>query len=91
MQKYFLADLWGSSYLSEIYKPQSLLKTVKIWESGCFEKQLRLFFDIKGGYKVYCVKILIFVKLIGGWYLFEILHTSSTVKTSKNDVKSELF
>ena len=29
-----------------------------------------------------------FAKLLGGWYLFEIYHTLSTLKTNKNVVKS---
>ena len=45
---------------------------------------------IKDVYKVPCAKILILGKLLGGWYLFEILHSLFTVKISKN-VKSECF
>ena len=41
-------------------------------------------------YKVPCVKMLILGKLLGGRYLFEILHSSFTVKISKN-AKSEFF
>ena len=32
-----------------------------------------------------------FAKLLGSWILFEILHASFTVKTSKNVVKSGCF
>ena len=35
-------------------------------------------------YKVPCVKMLILGKLLGDRYLFEILHSSFTVKISKN-------
>ena len=32
-----------------------------------------IFFEMKEGYKAFCVKILIFWrKLLGGWYFFEI-------------------
>ena len=50
------------------------------------ERQFPL--EMKEGYKVSCVKILMFAELLGGWYLYEIKHTSSTVKTIKNEVKS---
>ena len=45
---------------------------------------------IKDIYIVSCVELVILGKLLGGWYLFEILHTSPTVKISKN-VKSGCF
>ena len=35
-------------------------------------------------YKVSCVKMLLLAKLLGGRYLFEILHSSFAVKISKN-------
>ena len=41
-------------------------------------------------YKVPLVKMLILGKLQGGWYLFEILHSSFTVRISKN-AKSAFF
>ena len=41
-------------------------------------------------YKVPWVKMLILVKLQGGWYLFEILHCLFTVRISKN-AKSGFF
>ena len=41
-------------------------------------------------YKVPWVKMLILGKLQGGWYLFEILHSSFTVRMSKN-AKSGFF
>ena len=41
-------------------------------------------------YKVPCVKMSILGKLLGGRYLFEILHSSFTVKISKN-AKSGFF
>ena len=49
---------------------------------------------MKGGYKASCAKILIFYYLLRGQYLFEILHTSPIVKTSKTGktvVKSVCF
>ena len=50
----------------------------------------QLYFEMKEGYKVSCVKWY-FAELLGVWFLFEILHTSSTVETSENVVKSGCF
>ena len=58
----------------------------KVWDGDC-----QLYFEMKEGYKVSCVKNWCLTKLLKGWFLFEILHTSSYVKTSKNVVKSALF
>ena len=49
------------------------------------------FFEVKGRYKDSFVKLLLFADLLGGCYLFEILHTSSAMKISKNVVKTECF
>ena len=61
-------------------------------KSGCFGKDLQCraatFFQVKEGYKFSCVKIIMCVELLGDCYLFEILHTSSTVKTRWDVVKS---
>ena len=46
-----------------------------------------IFFERKEVYKISYVKYKYFVILLGGQYLFEILNTSSTVKTSENVVK----
>ena len=51
----------------------------------------QLYFEMKEGYKASCVKYWYFAELLGGWFLFEILHTSSTVKTSENVVKRWCF
>ena len=53
-----------------------------------YDEERQFFFEMKEGYELSCVIILIFAKLLG---LFEILYTSSTVKTSKNVVKSGCF
>ena len=50
-----------------------------------------IFFEVKGRYKDSFVKLLLFADLLGGCYLFEILHTSSAMKISKNVVKTECF
>ena len=50
-----------------------------------------IFLEMKEGHKVSCVNKLIFAKLLGGWYLYEILKTSSTVKAAKSMVKSWYF
>ena len=47
------------------------------------EEEDQYFFNIYI-YKVPCVQMLIIGKLLGGRYLFEILHSSFTVKISKN-------
>ena len=49
-----------------------------------------IFFELKWKHNVSSVKI-IFTNLMGGQYLFEILHTSTTMRTSKNAVKSGYF
>ena len=36
----------------------------------------QIFFEMKEGYKASCVKILSFGILLGGWYLFEMYHSS---------------
>ena len=48
-------------------------------------------FEMEERYNILCLKVLIFAKLFGGWYLIEVLYTSFTVKTSKNVVKSGCF
>ena len=53
--------------------------------------QRKYFFEMKEGHILSYVKMLIFGKLLGVRYFLEILHTWSTVKTSKNVVKSECF
>ena len=54
-----------------------------------YDGERQLFIEVQEGYKVFCVKRYEhFVHLLGGQYLFEILHTSPTVKSSKNVVKS---
>ena len=53
------------------------------------------YFEMKQTYKVSLLKLsikyLYFAKLPGVWFLFEKLHTLSTMKTSKNVVKSGCF
>ena len=61
----FVADLLGSQYLFEILQTSLAVKNSEnVIKSGCFEKCLQcrapFFFEIKEGYKVSCVKILIF-------------------------------
>ena len=46
-----------------------------------------LVFEMRGKYKVFCVKILINFLLRESRCLFEIFCTSTTVKTTKNTVK----
>ena len=59
------------------------------WKKG--EMYLERIFQMKEGYKVSCVKICRCSYILRDWYLFEILHTWSTVKTGKNLVKSQSF
>ena len=47
--------------------------------------ELQLFFEMNEEYKVSCIKIL-----LEGRYLFEILHTSPTVKSRRNVVKLDV-
>ena len=48
--------------------------------------------QMKKDCKVFCVKILICIrKLLRDRYLFEILHTSSSLRLGKNVVKSRSF
>ena len=54
------------------------------------DEEGQYFFKIKEIYKVSCLELVILGKLLGGRYLFEILHTSPAVKISKN-VKSGCF
>ena len=64
-----LADLLGSQHLLEILQTSLTFKnTEKVVKTGCFEKLLRwrasIFFEMKEGYKVSCVKILMFGLII---------------------------
>ena len=49
--------------------------------------RVQLVFEMRGKYKVFCAKILINFLLRESRCLFEIFHTSTTVKTTKNIVK----
>ena len=66
----FLADLLGSQHLLEILQTSLIFKnSEKVVKSGCFEKLLRwrapiFFFEMTERYKVSCVKILIYRKII---------------------------
>ena len=53
-------------------------------------ESLVIFFEIKEGCKVSCVKIFL-ADLFGSQYVFEILHTSLTVTNSENVVKFGSF
>ena len=35
----------------------------------------QFFFEMKEKYKVSCAELLYFAKLLGSWFLFEMLHT----------------
>ena len=64
----FLDYLLGSQYLFEILQTSLFVKNSEsVVKSRCFEKSLRWraqnFLDMKEGYKVSCVKILMF------WYI----------------------
>ena len=63
--KFLISDLLGSQYLFEILQTSLTVKNNENGvKSGCFEKLLRwrapIFSEMKEGYKVSCVKILIF-------------------------------
>ena len=65
----FVADLLGSQYLFEILQTSLTVKNSENGvKYGCFEKCSRwrapVFFEMKDGYKVSCVKILIFRSVI---------------------------
>ena len=65
----FVADLLRSQYLFKILQTSLTVKNSENGvKSGCFEKYSRwrapIFFEIKEGYKVSCVKILIFRPVI---------------------------
>ena len=71
-----LTDWLGSQHLIEIVQTSFTFKNrEKVVKSGCFEKPLRwvdqFSFEMKEGYKVYCVKYWCFAKLLRGWYLFK--------------------
>ena len=64
-----LADLLGSQYLIEILQTSLTFKnTEKVVIIGCFEKLLRwrpsTFFEMKEGYKISCIKALMFDQII---------------------------
>ena len=84
------ADLLRSQHLSEILQTSLIFKTSeKVVKSGCLGKCLRwrapTFVRNERGLSSILLKIIDVAKLLGGWY------TSSTVKTSKNVVKSGCF
>ena len=61
-------------------------------KTGCLQNfcdgEPKIYFEMKEGYKFSCVKMFWYITK---WLvLLEILHTSSTVKTSKNMVKSDI-
>ena len=70
------------------FKLYPLLKNVKSLQKVTSQWRAPTFFLNEVGYKVFYVKILMCSILLEDWYLFEILHTSSNVKISKNVVKS---
>ena len=64
-KKIFVTDLSGSQHLFEILQTSLTFKNSEnVVKSGCFEKPRRwkapIFSEMKEGYKVSCVKILIF-------------------------------
>ena len=65
----FVADLLGSQYLFEILQTSVTVEIVKmgqnldVLKNVCNEER-QFFFEMKEGYKVSCVKILIFRSLI---------------------------
>ena len=65
----FLANLLGSQHLLEILQTSLTFKnTEKVVKIGCFEKLLRwrasIFFEMKQGYKISCIKTLMFDQII---------------------------
>ena len=57
-----------------------------------YDGDSQLFIEVQEGCKVSCLKkYWHFVNLLGGQYLFEILHTSPTVKASQNVLRSGCF
>ena len=67
-QKIFVTDLSGSQHLFEILQTSLTFKNSEnVVKSGCFEKLLQwrapIFFETKDGYRVSCVKLLMF------WYI----------------------
>ena len=65
----FVADVLESQYLHGILQTCLTVKNSKNGvKSGCFVKCLRwrapIFFEMREGYKVSCVKILIFLSVI---------------------------
>ena len=56
-----------------------------------YDGECQLLIQAKERYKVSYVKKIYFAKLSGGQHLFEILHTSSIVRASKNVVKKYMF
>ena len=65
----FVADLSGSQHLFQVLQTSLIFKNSEnVVKSGCFEKLLRwkrqFFSEMKEGYKVSCVKILKFCKII---------------------------
>ena len=64
-KKIFVTDLSGSQHLFEILQTSLTFKNSEnVVKSGCFEKPRRwrapIFSEMKEGYKVSCVRILIF-------------------------------
>ena len=59
----FVSDLLGRQHLLQILQTSLTIKnSEKVVKIGCFEKRLRwrrpIFFEIKDGYEVSCLKIL---------------------------------
>ena len=62
-----LADLLGSQHLLEIVQTSFTFKnSEEVVKNGCFEKlgERQFFFEMNEGYKVSCVKILMFRYII---------------------------
>ena len=78
-QKLFLVDLVGCQHLFKYSE--------HVVKRGCFEKPLwyreSFCFEVKGRYKDLFLKLLLFANLLGGCYLFEILHTASAMNLVK--------
>ena len=93
----FPADLLGIQYLFEILQTSLTVKNGENEvKSRFFEKYLRwrapiFFLKWRMDVKFLVQKHLYSAKLLGGWYLFEKWHTSSTVKTAKNVSTCECF
>ena len=78
------------------YTPQPLPKLVEIWSKAdgygnFYNGEYQTFFEIKNRCQVcYVKKKKLFPDLLKSWYLFELLNSLPTVKTSKNVEKVDV-